>query len=193
MPKFEVIKQQPSALDAALDDYRAGDEKSKRFAQNEIIRLFKQDPDLFIGREDEAIKALKGIQGEAVREVLQGLFEGRESRAHEDRDETREMPALKIGPGLDALLKAKMDFREMTHDADELAGFIGALRQMASNRAYLKDVEFVRRFSGSIETIGDAISIWPNMAEKADLERKYNRLYQSLPEQIKSQVMEKVA
>ncbi|HUT22080.1 MAG TPA: hypothetical protein VMX18_01575 [Candidatus Bipolaricaulota bacterium] len=182
-----------SATDAVLEDLNSEDERERNFAVGEIVRLFNQDATMFDGSEDKVINALRGVNALGVKEVLQGMQELKGAKVDEDNDKVREMPALKISEGLDELLKAKKDFEKMNEDPDELIGFMGALRQMVGKNAYMDDPEFVNRVISSIELVADAVSVWPNKAEKADLEESLVRWERKLPLEIKSQMMKKVA
>lgn len=188
--KLEKLETESGAVDSALEELS----KEERIESNiqTLQSQLNNNPDLFEGREDEAIKVLVGIKAENVGKMLDKLTEMKEKR-HGLEDETREMPAIKISEGLEELLKAKHDFENIGGDFDDLAGFMGAVRQLAQKENYLSDPDFVQKISNSVETIGDAVSGWQNESEKRELERKYSRLVKTLPDQVKKQVMEKVA
>jgi len=189
--KFEQQQQEPSAVDMALDELQKGERVE--FNVSTLQTQLANNPDLFKGREDEVIRALQSSGSVNIGPTLNQLQSMKEQRLGIEESETREMPAIKLSKGVEELVKAKQDFENIAGDFDELAGFMGAVRQIAGNEGYLSDPEFVKRIAGSVDTITDAVTTWQDPGEKKELEKRYSRLVNSLPPSVREQVIEKVA
>jgi len=188
--KLEKQEAKPGSVDLALEELSKGEriESNIQTLRNQL----QTNPDLFEGREDEVIKILVGIKAEDIGNMLDKLTEMKEKKLGLE-DETREMPALKISKGLEKLIEAKQDFQKIGEDFDDLAGFMGAVRQMAENESYFSDPEFTNRLIKTVDTISDAVYTWSDEAEKKELQKRFNRLINTMPAIVREQIAEEVA
>lgn len=189
---FKKLEQnQETALDAAISSWEAGNEDEKKFAAQEIVRLYNIDPAMFEDKEDQVIVILKKYGGEDIGKVLQKLTEKRAKEIHTDSEKTQEMPALT--DGMIELMKTKKDFENFPNDVDDLMGYIGAIRQLSKNQEYLSDKNYNEKVAQAVQDIGDAVTTWQNPQDKAHLDKKYARLIDELPAEIRKDMLKEVA
>lgn len=187
--KFE--QKETNAVNIALDELKRGERIESNIST--LNAEITNNPQLFEGREDEIISVLQETGDPNIGSLLNSLQGMKEKRLEIEEGEAREMPAIKVSEGLEELLKAKQNFENIAGDFDELAGFMGAIRQMAGNENYFSDPQFIDRLAKSVDTVTDAVTTWQDAGEKKELEKRLTRLMNTLPASVREQVLEKVA